>query len=46
MRKRIRALLNSVGVEQIFEAGDGVSGLDAMRTIAPHAALLDWECRG
>lgn len=43
MRKVIRALLMSIGVEQIFEAGDGVSGLDAICTIVPHLVLLDWD---
>ncbi len=43
MRKVIRALLASVGVERIFEAGDGVSGLDAICSVAPHLVLLDWD---
>ncbi len=43
MRKVIRALLTSIGVEQIFEAGDGLSGLDALCTVAPHIVLLDWD---
>jgi len=46
MRKVIRALLMSIGVEQIFEAGDGVSGLDTVRTIVPHLVLLDWDMPG
>jgi two-component system, chemotaxis family, chemotaxis protein CheY len=43
MRKVIRALLTSIGVEQIFEAGDGVSGLEAICNVAPHIVLLDWD---
>jgi len=43
MRKVIRALLASVGVERIFEAGDGVSGLEAICSVAPHLVLLDWD---
>jgi len=43
MRKVIRALLMSIGVEKIFEAGDGVSGLDAIGTVVPHVVLLDWD---
>ena len=43
MRKVIRALLTSIGVEQIFEAGDGVSGLEAICTVVPHVVLLDWD---
>jgi len=43
MRKVVRALLMSIGVEQIFEAGDGVSGLDAICSVVPHVVLLDWD---
>ena len=43
MRKVIRALLASIGVERIFEAGDGVSGLEAICSVAPHLVLLDWD---
>jgi YesN/AraC family two-component response regulator len=43
MRKVIRALLMSIGVEQIFEAGDGVSGLDTICNVVPHVVLLDWD---
>lgn len=43
MRKVIRALLASIGVEQILEAGDGLSGLEAICSVAPHLVLLDWD---
>jgi DNA-binding NarL/FixJ family response regulator len=43
MRKVIRALLLSIGVQNIFEAGDGVSGLEAVCSVAPHLVLLDWD---
>jgi two-component system chemotaxis response regulator CheY len=46
MRKVVRSLLISVGVEQIFEAGDGVSGLDAICTVVPDIVLLDWDMPG
>jgi len=46
MRKVVRALLMSIGVKQIFEAGDGISGLEAIRTVAPHIVLLDWDMPG
>ncbi len=46
MRKVIRTLLTSIGVQQIFEAGDGVSGLDAICTVVPHVVLLDWDMPG
>src|SRR5580658_1716107 len=43
MRKVIRALLASIGVEQIFEAGDGLSGLETICSVTPHLVLLDWD---
>src|SRR5258708_1541806 len=46
MRKVVRALLMSIGAKQIFEAGDGVSGLEAICTVAPHVVLLDWDMPG
>jgi CheY-like chemotaxis protein len=46
MRKVVRALLASIGVQHIFEAGDGVSGLDAICSVVPHVVLLDWDMPG
>jgi two-component system, chemotaxis family, chemotaxis protein CheY len=46
MRKVVRALLASIGARQIYEAGDGVSGLDAICTVVPHVVLLDWDMPG
>ena len=46
MRKVVRALLASIGARQIYEAGDGVSGLDAICTVVPHIVLLDWDMPG
>ena len=46
MRKVVRALLASIGVQHIFEAGDGISGLDAICSVAPHVVLLDWDMPG
>ncbi|MGE0563465.1 MAG: PleD family two-component system response regulator [Pseudolabrys sp.] len=46
MRKVVRALLMSIGVRDIHEAIDGLSGLDAIRNIAPDVVLLDWEMPG
>jgi two-component system, chemotaxis family, chemotaxis protein CheY len=43
MRKVIRTLLMSIGVARIFEAGDGVSGLETICSVAPHLVLLDWD---
>lgn len=45
-RKVIRALLISIGVKQIYEAMDGASGLESVRTLAPDVVLLDWDMPG
>src|SRR5579872_55564 len=46
MRKVVRTLLMSVGMRQIFEASDGPSGLDLIRSVAPDVVILDWEMPG
>jgi two-component system, chemotaxis family, chemotaxis protein CheY len=43
MRKVIRNILTSIGVKNVHEAVDGVSGLEAIRTQAPSLVILDWE---
>ena len=43
MRKVTRSLLQSIGVKNIFEAVDGRTGLDAVRTLGPDVVILDWE---
>src|SRR6202161_4898607 len=43
MRKMIRNLLVNCGVKDIYEANDGIAALDAIRTMAPDAVILDWE---
>ncbi len=43
MRKVTLALLQAIGVRNIYEASDGRSGLDAFRTRAPDMVILDWE---
>jgi DNA-binding response OmpR family regulator len=30
-------------VRDIYEASDGIAGLDALRTVVPDLVLLDWE---
>ncbi len=45
-RKVIRTLLMSVGVSDIHDASDGVSGLDAIHALAPDIVLLDWQMPG
>jgi CheY-like chemotaxis protein len=46
MRKVVRALLMSIGVRNIYEAADGPSGLELIRTAAPDVVILDWEMPG
>jgi two-component system chemotaxis response regulator CheY len=43
MRKTIRNLLVNCGVKDIYEAGDGITALDTLRTVGPDVVLLDWE---
>ena len=43
MRKMIRNLLVNCGVKDIYEAGDGITALDTLRTVGPDVVLLDWE---
>lgn len=43
MRKVVRTLLMNVGVRNIYEAADGIAGLEAIRNTAPDIAILDWE---
>jgi YesN/AraC family two-component response regulator len=45
-RKVLRTLLMAMGVEHIHEADDGISGLEAIRSIVPDVILLDWEMPG
>jgi len=46
MRKVVRTLLMTLGVRTIYEAADGVAGLDIIRTMAPDIVILDWEMPG
>ncbi len=46
MRKVVRTMLMSIGVRDIHEAPDGPTGLELIRTIAPHVVILDWEMPG
>jgi DNA-binding response OmpR family regulator len=43
MRKVVRTMLNAIGVKTVFEASDGVSGLDALRQNSPDLVIVDWE---
>ena len=43
MRKIVRNLLMNIGVREVYEASDGIAGLDAIRTFGPDVVILDWE---
>jgi DNA-binding response OmpR family regulator len=43
MRKIVRNLLTNIGVRTIYEASDGIAGLDAIRAVSPDVVILDWE---
>jgi DNA-binding response OmpR family regulator len=43
MRKVVRTMLTAIGVKTIFDANDGVSGLEALRQHNPDVVIVDWE---
>jgi CheY-like chemotaxis protein len=43
MRKVTRNLLMNIGVRAVYEANDGIAGLDVIRTLAPDVVILDWH---
>jgi len=42
-RKMLRMMLINLGAKTIYEASDGVSALDLVRTVDPDVMILDWE---
>ena len=46
MRKVVRTLLMSIGVRTIYEAADGVAGLDLIRTMSPDVVIVDCQMPG
>jgi two-component system, chemotaxis family, chemotaxis protein CheY len=46
MRKVVRTLLMSVGVRKIYEAANGVAGLELIRTMSPDVVIVDWQMPG
>ena len=42
-RKLTRMMLMHIGAKSIYEAADGVTALDTIRTANPDVAILDWE---
>ena len=43
MRRLTRMMLTNLGVKSIYEAGDGISTIDAIRTVNPDVMILEWE---
>jgi len=43
MRKVVRTMLNAVGVKTVYEAGDGISGLESIKLYDPDLVIVDWE---
>jgi DNA-binding response OmpR family regulator len=43
MRKIVRNLLVNIGVRKVYEASDGIAGLDAIRIVTPDVVIIDWE---
>src|ERR1700692_3237204 len=46
MRKVVRTLLMSIGVRTIYEAANGVTGLEAIRATQPDVVIVDWQMPG
>ena len=43
MRKMVRSLLTNIGVRKVYEASDGIAGLEVIRAASPDIVILDWE---
>lgn len=43
MRKVVRTMLSALGVREIYDAADGMAGLQAICAIIPDVVILDWE---
>ena len=43
MRKVVRTMLNAIGVKTVYEAGDGISGLESIKLNDPDLVIVDWE---
>jgi DNA-binding response OmpR family regulator len=39
----VRSLLTNIGVKKVYEAADGIAGLEQIRAVAPDVIVLDWE---
>ena len=43
LRKLVRNLLVNVGIKNIEEVADGLAGFEAIKSLEPDIAILDWE---
>src|SRR5579885_2469315 len=43
MRNLVRNMLANIGVKKVYEAGDGIAGLELIRSVMPDVMVLDWE---
>jgi CheY-like chemotaxis protein len=42
-RRLTRTMLMNLGARSIYEAGDGVAALDAIRNVSPDVMILEWD---
>ena len=45
MRKMVRNLLVNCSIKDIYEAGDGITALDTIRTVGPDVVVSTGRCR-
>ena len=43
MRKVVRTMLNAIGVKTVYEAADGIAGLESIKLHDPDLVIVDWE---
>jgi CheY-like chemotaxis protein len=43
MRNLVRNMLGNIGVKRVYEAADGIAGLEMIRSVVPDVMVLDWE---
>jgi two-component system, chemotaxis family, chemotaxis protein CheY len=43
MRKVVRTLPMSIGVRTVYEAPDGIAGLESIRSLSPDVVIVDWQ---
>jgi CheY-like chemotaxis protein len=43
MRKLMRTMLDQSGVKGVYEAGDGIAALEAIRSVNPDVLIINWD---